>query len=70
MTSMTTGAPAQKVTVASFAAAATVVLITVLEPYLPETLPLAKIQAELVVIVTFLAGYMMPPSKNDQVDPG
>lgn len=67
MPKMKTGAPTQKVIVASVAAAATTIIITLLSRTFPD-LNLAQIQGEMVTIVTFFVGYMMPPSRADVVE--
>ena len=64
MAKMKTGAPAQKVTFASAAAAAATVIVTVFSEAIPG---LERFQAEFITVITFLAGYLIPPSANDAV---
>lgn len=64
MATMKTGAPAQKVTFASAAAAFATVLVTV---FSESVLALKQFQTEFVTVLTFLAGYLIPPSMNDEV---
>ncbi len=64
MAKMKTGAPAQKVTFASAAAALATVIVSI---FSDAWEPLARYQAEFVTVLTFLAGYLMPPSANDTV---
>ena len=67
MAKMKTGVPAQKVTFATAMAA----LATITAPLFGNLIPgldLEQFQVEFVTVVTFLAGYLMPPSKHDEVD--
>ena len=64
MATMKTGAPAVKVTAAAAIAALATVIVSTFSTVLPE---LKTFQAEFVTILTFLAGYFVPPSSNDTV---
>ncbi|POF27923.1 hypothetical protein [Roseibium marinum] len=66
MAAMQTGAPTQKVIASTVAAAFTTVLIGLLDNWIPS-LNASQFSSEVVVIVTFFVGYMMPPSMSDQV---
>lgn len=65
MARMKTGAPAQKVTFAAAAAALATVIVAI---FADQFDPLKKFQAEFVTIITFLAGYLIPPSLHDKVE--
>ena len=58
-------APAQKVTFATVAVALVGVAVAFFGDGVPQ---LKEHQAELATIATFLAGYFVPPSANDQVN--
>lgn len=69
MAKMKTGAPAQKVTFAAAAAAAVTITVSILTSIFGDSVAgLERFQPELVTIVTFIAGYLMPPSSNDQIE--
>ncbi|WP_417670316.1 hypothetical protein [Roseibium sp.] len=66
MATMQSGAPAQKVIASTVAAAFTTIAIALLDNWNP-TLNVRQFSGEIVVIITFFVGYMMPPSVSDQV---
>ncbi len=68
MAKMKSGAPAQKVTFAAAAAAFATVIVSVFGDAVPG-LNLKQFQAEFVTVITFLAGYMMPPAATDAIMP-
>lgn len=65
MAKMKTGAPAQKVTAATAAAAFASVIVSIFSGVLPQ---LNEFQTEFITIITFIVGYIMPPSNNDQLE--
>ena len=67
MANMKSGAPAQKVTFATAIAALSSVLVSIFGEKIPA---LELYQTELIATLTFLAGYLIPPSPNDQISAG
>lgn len=67
---MKNAAPAQKVWGATFGAAATTIIVWVLNTYfLPPRPPIpAEIQGAIATVVTFLVGYFIPPSASDEIE--
>jgi len=69
MARMKSAAPARKVIGSALAAAITTVVIWVLNGFvLPDgnTVPV-EVAGAITTIVTFLAGYLLPPSPRDQI---
>ncbi len=65
MAQMKNAAPAQKVTATTLAAA----VVTLAFGFMPEGLSnVVQFKAEIIVVVTFIAGYYMPPAKRDAVE--
>lgn len=66
MAKMKTGAPSQKVTFASAIAAFASVMVSIFG----ETIPSMKLyQTELIAILTFLAGYLIPLQRTIKFRP-
>jgi len=67
MSKMKSLAPTQKVTIASAAAAVATIAASIIVSILPKELKqvVPNLEVELVTIITFLAGYFMPPSPGD-----
>lgn len=66
MARMITNRPARKVTASSVGSALSVLAVWALAEFGQIDLP-AGVESALVLLVTFLSGYFVPPSPHDQV---
>lgn len=66
MTRMITNIPARKVAASSIGSAVSVLGVWALQEFANVTMP-AAVQSALVLCVTFLMGYYVPPAPRDQV---
>jgi hypothetical protein len=68
MARMTTNRPARKVAASSVGSALSVLAVWALAEFGGIEMP-AGVESALVLLVTFLVGYYVPPSPHDQVEP-
>ena len=66
MTRMMTNVPARKVAASSVGSALSVLGVWALHEFAGVEMP-ASVQSALVLCVTFLVGYYVPPARRDQV---
>ena len=66
MSHMVSSTPARKVIASSLGTAVATVSLWMLEEFGGLAIP-APVQAAAIVIVTFMVGYLVPPSAQDQV---
>ena len=66
MAKMQSAAPARKVTAAALGAAVTTIIVWVLNEHAEAEITLA-ISGAITTVVAFFLGYLVPPSRRDQV---
>jgi hypothetical protein len=65
-----TKAPVRKITAGALAGAISIVLLFVLNTTILSTHPIPpEVASAITVILTFIVGYIIPPSPNDGVKP-